>query len=370
MTQLIIHQSEHERRLAVHDGNTFLEFDSDDQDNHAIVGAVYCGRVLYVTADYALLDVDRARPAFLQKTGGLKEGDLVFVQVKREELMDVGEQRNGGFKKGLVVTKNIELVTPYFVFNPLEKGIAVSKNVKDAQRLTELGQNFLQERMGKFLLRSKAENATEVNLCNAMELMEKTWSMTTMMGRKPSFLLSGRRHMERLLDQYAPQNIYTDSIQAYWDVQTYLATYPYPAEVSNRQHNVFEEFGVSEEWDTLISPWIQTPSGGNLTIESTTTFTCIDINQGKSTLSLDALNREAAHILAQIFMKIQLNGNVIVDFAGNLRSPLQEEILGIVQKTLPGDTRYLGWSKMGWLEMRRPRVRLSLLESLKKKDAL
>lgn len=363
--KLIVHQRENDRLLAIEDGGRFLEFDMDSNENEAIVGAIYCGRVIRVTPDYALIDVDRSRPAFLQSPSGIKEGDHILVQVKREELDDMGEAINGNFKKGLVVTQNLQLVTPYFVYAPNEKGIAFAKTVKDSERLTKLGSDFLKENTGKFIFRSKADRATEINLWNAMELMDKTWGMTKIMAKKPSFLFAGRRHIERLLDQYMPKEIYTDSINAYWDIQSYLSTYPYPADVINRQHNVFEEFHVGEEWDTLVSPWIKTSSGGNLTIETTTTFTCIDVNQGSSTLSLDALNKEAAKMLPDILLKMQLNGNVIVDFAGTVKPETKEFIMNILEKALPKDALYLSWSGMGWLEVRRPRTRKSLLESLK-----
>ena len=368
--KLLIHlDSSNNRMLAVEKDGKFLEFDVDSSENEAIVGAVYCGRVIRVTRDYALLDEGRSRPAFLPNPTGVKQGDHLIVQVKREELEDTGEAINGNLKKGLVMTRDIQIITPYFVYNPYQNGVAFSKLVQDSDRLGKLGEDFLSGKTGYFLFRTKADNATETNLWTSMELMDKTWNMTKLMGKKPSFLLTGRRQMERLLDHYTPSHIYTDSISVYWDVQSYLATYPYPAEVFNRQHDVFGEFHVMEEWDHIISPWIKTTSGGNLTIEVTTTFTCIDVNQGASNLNLDALNKEAAKMLPEIILKMQLNGNIIVDFAGTVSKETKQYILDGLKKALPRDALYLSWSGMGWLEIRRPLTRPSLLHTLKQKDA-
>ena len=368
--KLFIHRKDTLRQLAYHDGKLFVEFDADVSEKEGILNAIFCGRVIRVTADYALLDIDRKNPAFLQETEGLREGQHLIVQVKREEVTDKGKALSGNLKKGLMVTRAIQIVTPYFVFQPstTEKNVAFAKTVKNPQDIQIIGGRFLKDKMGKIVFRSRAENALEEKLLNALESTYKAWQMAVHLGKKPGFLLTGRSNVERLIDQYQPATILVDSVKDYWDVQNYVRTYPFPCDIEMQQENLFEKSGAAEEWDMLVSPWIKTPSGGLIVVEQTSSFISLDVNQGTSKLSLSLLNIEAAKFIPEILLKLQLNGNILIDFAGNVVKTHQNEIILALKSALPSDISYLSWSGMGWLEMRRPRTRATLLELLNQKD--
>lgn len=362
--KLFVHRKDDIRKIACFDGKSFVEFDADVTEKESIVGAIYCGRVLKVTQDYALLDVDRKNPAFLSEPAGLREGHHLIVQVKREEVADKGKNFTGSLKKGLVVTRTIQVVTPYFVFQPsgTEKTVNFAKTVKNPNEIQVIGGRFLKDKTGIITFRSRAETAAQENLENALESTYKAWQMSTHIGKKPGFLLSGRQNLERIIDEYQPEKIIMDSLKDYWEIQNYVKAYPFPCDIELRQDNFFEKCGAAEEWDTLISPWIKTPSGGVICIENTSTFISFDINQAESKLPIAQLNIEAARMIPEIIKKLQLNGNIIIDFAGNIQKAQQADILGAIQKFLTNDATHVHWSNMGWLEMRRPRTRATLLE--------
>ncbi len=363
--RLFVHRGAYGRQLAVFDGGDYLSFDRDALDQKATVESVFYGRVQKIVGAFALVDMGLERPGILNKPVGLKEGDKLFVQIKREAFFDKGELSKGLLRKGEQLTQTVTLITPCFMYFPHQKGLNVSSSLmkEETEGLLSLGRSFLANRPGKIIFRSKALTLSAKNLLRSLEQTAADWEA---MSHSPSLGLiqKGRTNLQRLMDMYTLEEIYTDHIDDFNEISKVIDRFPMGTKAHFSCEDVFASFSVHDVWAEVVeTPWIRLPSGGQLLIEYTSTLTSIDVNQGTCS-SLKVLNHEAARRIPKLFYQLQLSGNIIVDFAGDLSLLMRKEILGALKKNLPIDVSVCTWSHLGWLEVRRPKTQLSLMERM------
>lgn len=115
-----------------------------------------------------------------------------------------------------------------------------------------------------------------------------------------------------------------------------------------------------EAWESLFSPEIPLPQGGNLYIEETHALVVIDVNSQGALRHALPFNRGAVReVLRQIRLR-ELGGKIVVD----LINPPQEVTPLLQGLKLPSQLDIWGISPMGLLEITRRRRRLSLPQRL------
>lgn len=140
-------------------------------------------------------------------------------------------------------------------------------------------------------------------------------------------------------------------------------------------HGAFPDAAVAhcppEEWpldldaavDAALAPSLALPGGGALHIEEGRAATLIDVDTGSpdggtADRTARAVNLAAAAAIARQLRLRQLGGAIVVDFAALDDRHERERVRRAVEAALAGDParpRVLGWSRLGHLEIVRPR---------------
>ena len=126
----------------------------------------------------------------------------------------------------------------------------------------------------------------------------------------------------------------------------------------------FEEHGVLEAIDAVLTPRVALPGGGHLMIEPTRALVAVDVNTGADTSPAAALkaNIAAARDLPRQLRLRGLGGQVVVDFAPMPKKDrlVLEQQLRAAFKTEAAETSLAGWTPLGLYELVRKRDRVAL----------
>ena len=130
-------------------------------------------------------------------------------------------------------------------------------------------------------------------------------------------------------------------------------------------------YRVAEEWpldldavfDAALSPTLALPGGGSVHLEESRAAVLIDVDTGTPeggsfARAALATNLAATAAIARQLRLRQLGGGIIVDFAGLEGRRPRERIRQAMEAALAGDPatpQILGWSRLGHLEIVRPR---------------
>ncbi len=127
---------------------------------------------------------------------------------------------------------------------------------------------------------------------------------------------------------------------------------------------------IEAEFDTLASPAVPLPGGGQLLIHPTPALTAIDMDAGaaagaRGTNAMLAVNRDALPELARQIRLRNLGGAILVDFAG-LSPKRRASLAEPLRAALAADplARLLGFTALGLAEIVRDRVHAPLHEVL------
>lgn len=168
----------------------------------------------------------------------------------------------------------------------------------------------------------------------------------------------------------APEAIETDDADL---ARALRARFPdLAARISARPWPLFEPW-LEEEIEGLVSPSVPLPRGGRLAIALTAAVTAIDVDTGPSgggsaKAERAAANRAALAAAARQVALRGLAGNIVLDLAGlpggqGARAGLLAEASAAFAAWVP-EARVLGFSRLGLLEIVRPRVHPPLAELL------
>jgi ribonuclease G len=124
--------------------------------------------------------------------------------------------------------------------------------------------------------------------------------------------------------------------------------------------------------DAALSPSLMLDRGGAIHIEETRTATMIDVDTGtpvggSSARAALAANLAAARRIAKELRLRNIGGAVVVDFVGLDRRDHRERLRQALEAALAPDPerpRVLGWSRLGHIELTRPRRNRSLADAL------
>ena len=125
-------------------------------------------------------------------------------------------------------------------------------------------------------------------------------------------------------------------------------------------------------FDTALSPSLALPQGGVVHIEETRTATMIDVDtgtpaSGSSARAALAANRAAAQLIARELRRRAIGGAVVIDFVGLDRRDHREQLHRAFETALavdPAKPQLLGWTRLGHLELMRPRRGRSLADAM------
>jgi len=276
---------------------------------------------------------------FLRQTAGIAPGQRLLVQV-------TGPAEPG---KALPVTLRLLFKSRYAIVTPEAPGLNISRRIKDEDARAALaalaaeGMAGAAETLG-LILRSACVDADDADITEDIAAMRSlAEAVLADLDGGPELLVEGAAAQETAWRDWAD---------------------PAPDEVVE---GGFDDHGVAEMIDALLTARVDLPGGGHMMIEPTRALLAVDVNTGPDTSPAASLkaNIAAARDLPRQLRLRGLGGQIVVDFA-----PMPKKDRAILDQVIraafkaDSEANLAGWTTLGLFEMTRKRDRLPLAQVL------
>ncbi|MBS1904126.1 MAG: Rne/Rng family ribonuclease [Bacteroidetes bacterium] len=302
-------------------------------------------------------------------------GQNIMVQVTREAFAN----------KGVRVTSRISLPGRFLVLVPFEPGIGISKkvaSVRERRRLRRIIRALKPREMG-VIIRTVAENKEESALREDIEKLLSQWREIEkkIKEKTPPMILYQESNITTtvLRDLFSNDitRIVVDDKKMYQEVLDYIqwsapnlagVVEPYKGNAP-----LFEQKGIEQEIEGLMSKKVPLPSGGYLFIEKTEAMVVIDVNSGRYAArreqELNSLktNLEAAREAARQLRLRDIGGIIVIDFIDMLDDRNNKKVYDEMKKELRRDrakSSVLPLTDFGLMQITRQRVRQAIGDTL------
>ncbi len=405
---ILINWAPQETRVAIIEGGAVQELHVERTLERGLVGNIYMGKVARVLPGMqsAFIDIGLERAAFLhvadlhsEEPGGkvarsheqalepierrLHEGQPLMVQVIKDPIGT----------KGARLSSQISVAGRMLVYLPQDEHIGISQKIGSPEHREQL-----RYRMGTltreaaaadgrppggYILRTNAEEATDVELSADIAYLRKTWTVVRDKGLKspPGTLLyqelSLVQRVLRDLVNETTQTIRIDSQEQFALLQCFGQEYSASAvgrlALYRGERPIFDLYNIDTEIQRAMARRVDLKSGGYLIIDQTEALTTVDVNTGgyvgarNFDDTIYKTNLEAALTIARQLRLRNLGGIIIVDFIDMAREEHRDHVLGELRKQIGKDrtkSTVSGFSALGLVEMTRKRTRESLAHML------
>ena len=380
---LLISASPGELRAALVDAGALIDFRLARTVGESLLGTIHLGRVvrLLPALKAALVEIGLDRPAYLSAEdattrgdlGGLAEGAAVLVQVKRDARAD----------KAAAVSMRLRLAGRLLEWTPTRTGIAVDAvEVRARKRLEDILASALASGEGIRLL-PPATHASKAALGGEIAVLRARWAAIAARRADalPPCCLEQVPPLSALLAELVDATvtrIVIDDAAVLAEARAWLKRdrpeLTIPVDQHRETTTLFEAEGVAESISALSDLTVTLPGGGMIAIEPTSAATFVDVDSGalaeerrSGEEALLAVNVEAAGEIARQIRWRGLAGAIVVDFISLRRSAAREQLLSAFRTALEAgalEAQLLGWTKLGHVELIRPRRRAPLHEIL------
>jgi ribonuclease G len=437
---ILINWAPQETRVAVVENGAVQELHLERTLERGLVGNVYLGKVVRVLPGMqsAFVDIGLERAAFLHVAdlisaqvlrfggggggaggsnggshsggaggsaggtgGGVGNGyrpDAPLPPIERQvfegQTLTVQVIKDAIGTKGARLSTQISVAGRMLVFMPHDRHIGISQKIGSAElreqlraRVTALAHTEAAERMpggpGGFILRTNAEEASDVELAEDIAYLRRTWALIRerAQAQPPGTLLHQDLNLcERVLRDLssdATQTIRIDSKLQFDALTVFGETFMPRAlgklELYRGERPIFDLFGIEDEIVRALGRRVELKSGGYLVVDQTEALTTIDVNTGgyvgarNFDDTIFRTNLEAAGAIARQLRLRNLGGIIIADFIDMTREEHQQAVLAELRKQLSRDrvrTTVSGFTQLGLVEMTRKRTRESLAHLL------
>lgn len=395
--EILINVTPQETRVAVLEKGIAQELHIERSSSLGIVGNIYRGTVCRVLPGMqsAFVEIGLQRAAFLHVADimechvdgepqverpiqeVLHEGQSVIVQVIKEPIGT----------KGARLTTEISIAGRFLVFLPHQHHIGVSQRIEDEEEREMLRNRLLgllpEARSGGFIIRTMSENASDQELLNDIEYLQKVWAKIQTDSQLASerslvfYDLSLPRRILRDVVNDDTVSIRVDSTSTFEQLkefaELYVAKAIKPLSHYQGERPIFDFYNIEKEIERALSRKVELTSGGYLIFDQTEALTTVDVNTGSfvsgKNLSdtIFKTNLEAAHCIARQLRLRNLGGIIIIDFIDMDEDTQREMVLEELKKALELDrarTGINGFTSLGLIEMTRKRTRESLAHLL------
>lgn len=392
--EILVNITPQETRVAVVEDGVVEELILERSAHRALVGNIYCGKVMRVLPGMqaAFVDIGLEKAGFIrasdvcQETPSkdirvlLREGQSLVVQILKDPIAT----------KGARLTAFLSLPSRFLVYMPHLEGIGVSQKVESEEERLRLktlveqliGQNFA-SLTGNFIIRTAAENVAAAELETDIRYLQRLWgSLQEAIEKKKigTCIYQNLPLSLRILrDRVGPktQKIRVDSYENLQKMQqfcqSFLPSYNNLLERYQGDRPLFDVYRIEDEIKAALDRNVSLPSGGYLVIDQTEAMTTIDVNTGAfvgySNLEETTFktNLEAATVLARQLRVRNIGGIIIVDFINMHDEEHQQQLLRTLEKALEKDyTRVSisGVTELGLVQIVRKKTRESLEQML------
>ncbi len=388
-----------EKRVAIIEGDTLVDFYVEASGKEHLRGNIYKGRVTRIEPGLqaAFVDFGPKKHGFLQireispeyskgKTEG-KKARIQDILTKGQELI-VQVEKDERDTKGASLTTYISIPGRYIVMMPGEEKVGISRKIEvkeERERLKEIfGTLKLPKNMG-FILRTAGSDKTGEDLSNDLKYLTKLWNKIQTESKKvsaPALIYKEQDIAVRTVRDYLTSDVtevLIDDREAYKNTKEFLKkTLPWRKiniKLYADKKPIFSKHNLEEQIAKLHDRHVHLPSKGYLVIDKTEALTAVDVNSGRSrkeeNVESTALrtNLEAADEIARQFRLRDIGGLVVIDFIDMESSKNRRQVEMRLKDALASDkahTEISGISKFGLIELTRERLRTGYLESIHK----
>lgn len=320
-----------------------LIVDAPEDTAPPAIGAIYRakgGRMLKGMGG-AMLDMPDGESAYLKGNKGLKPGAPMLVQVTH--MSEDG--------KAVPVTTRLIFKSKYAIITPDAPGLNISRSIKDEDELIRLhdlaneGMDEADEMLG-LILRSSCEGAKTDEIAD---------DIANMRGLAEAVLADTQGAPELLVD--GPDA---------WDIAWRDWDKP---DIFDESEDAFDNHGVFEMVDAVLSARVPLKTGGDAYIEPTRALVAVDINTGGnfSTAAGHQANMSLARELPRQLRLRGLAGQITLDLAPMAKKEHRafEQCLRAAFKADGSETVMAGFTPLGHYEIQKKRERMPLKDILK-----
>lgn len=389
MNYIFIDSDEKERHIGIVEDEILVEYFIEKKTRKKTLGNIYRGRVENVLRGMqaAFVNIGQGKNAYLYLTDALdhekrfsdrkysiedvlKIGDEIMAQVIKEPLGD----------KGAKISTNLSFRGRYIVLTPSQKGINISKKIKDSEeieRLKQIGKCFKKNEIG-IIFRTASNGINEEvileeynNLLSSYEKVEEQRNFLP----TPKLIYREIDLIQKIvIDNFNEKDykIVVNSKGIYEELLELEENLSVPIKERitldkdfDLKYNTIIQNGLK----TALSRSVKLKRGGTIVIDSTEALTAIDVNTHKyvGTSSLDTTilntNLEAAEEIARQLRLRNIGGIIIIDFIDMKSSKDVDRLISKLEKCFSKDKNkpyIVDITKLGLLEVTRKKERPTL----------
>jgi ribonuclease E len=388
-----------EKRVAIVDGETLVDFYVEASGKEHLKGNIYKGAITRIEPGLQAVFVNFGpkKHGFLQlreikaeyfpaKSEGkrfrvqdLRKGQELIVQVEKDE-RDT---------KGASLTTFISIPGRYIVMMPGQERVGISRKIEDREDRERLKEIFKSLKLPKdmgFILRTAGSDKTGEDLENDLKYLTKLWAKIQTEAKKvsaPALIYKEQDIAVRTVRDYLTSDVtevLIDDQEAFKATKEFLRkTVPWRKiniKFYKEKKPIFSRHAIEEQIAKVNERYVHLPSRGYIVIDKTEALTAIDVNSGRSrkeeNVESTALrtNLEAADEIARQLRLRDIGGLIVIDFIDMESSKNRREVENRLRDAMGSDKAHAettGISKFGMVEMTRERMRPAYLETVNKK---
>ena len=312
--------------------------------------------------------------------------------IKRRQVMLVQVVKEERGTKGAALTTYLSLAGRYSVLMPnTARGGGISRKItsgEDRSRLKEIAQDLeVPQGMG-VILRTAGASRTKTEVKRDFEYLLRLWETVrdlTLKSMAPKLV-----YEEGSLTKRSIRDLYTKDIdeiivsgeEGYKEAREFMRmlmpSHAKHVKLYKDTQPLFTRYGIESQLDAMFSPIVQLRSGGYIVINQAEALVAIDVNSGRATrehhIEDTALktNGEAAEEIARQLRLRDLAGLIVIDFIDMDEGRNNRTVERRMKDALKHDRARIQVGRIshfGLLEMSRQRIRTSVLESPRPRNA-
>lgn len=393
MKRLIVNVLTREKRFALMDGSKVEKLEIKQPRHETLVGNIYLGIVTKVLPgmNAAFVDIGEEKNGYIHRdklasfvlAPGLKEekekkGISSFIHQGEKLLVQVEKDATG--TKGPRLTSIIELSGEHLIYMPKGKYVAVSKKIEASEKLRQFGYSIKTEEEG-FIFRTSSGTVSGQELLAEIEkLRENARNLTTKSKsmKKAGIAFETEHFFHDIIESIKP---FADNLEVIIDDRLFMnklkAVYPsLSISLHTGSENIFTANDLHGEIEKALKRMVWLSNGAYLVIDEAEALTIFDVNTGKFSGKHDLgdtvlkTNLLAAEEAARQIILRDLAGMILIDFIDMKTEKERREVLEEFSRVLQKDdrqTRIVGFTSLGILQITRKKTKVSLSESLMEK---
>ena len=388
--EIIVNRTVDEARVAIIENGQMTDLFFERRESEKIVGNIYKARVKNILPGLssAFVEVGLERSAYLYVDDVRAEGK----ETKIEKMLSVGQEiivqvdKEPISTKGARVNMDISLPGRLLVYMPFTHHIGISKNIESREERSRLKSIIMEMRTdcpGGFIVRTEAEEATDVELKREMKYLVRLWNSVAQRAipaKAPALLHRDLGIVFQTVRDYFNEDVdifLIDNKDEFKEVTDFVRIVSpelldrvklYPSKTP-----ILKAFNVEGEVKKLRSNRANLQSGGYIIIQEAESLCAIDVNTGRFTgkksqeETVTVTNIEAAKEVARQIRLRNIGGILVIDFIDMKHAKNRQRVLEVLTQSVKGDKAKIKiWpiTRLGLIEMTRERRRESLFALL------